>query len=119
MMASSFGLEGKSSMTKQKLVRSASALGISLVSAAATAQDLHSQHHAVTKASAMQTPQSLAAEHRAAAVKAGRDEYVRFSDGLAAHARLEEEEILYPAAVLVGRYVTNGAGTVSSHKADL
>ena len=29
---------------------------------------------------------------------------VRFSDELAAHAR-EEEEILYPAAVLVGRYV--------------
>lgn len=41
---------------------------------------------------------------RAVAEAAGRDEYVRFSDGLAAHAR-QEEEILYPAAVLVGRYV--------------
>jgi iron-sulfur cluster repair protein YtfE (RIC family) len=41
---------------------------------------------------------------RAAAEKAGREEYVRFSEELAAHAR-QEEEILYPAAVLVGRYV--------------
>lgn len=41
---------------------------------------------------------------RAEAATAGRDEYVRFSDELAAHAR-QEEEILYPAAVLVGRYV--------------
>ena len=41
---------------------------------------------------------------RAAAEKAGREEYVRFSDELAAHAR-QEEEILYPAAVLVGRYI--------------
>ena len=41
---------------------------------------------------------------RAAADSAGRGEYVRFSDDLAAHAR-EEEEILYPAAILVGRYV--------------
>jgi iron-sulfur cluster repair protein YtfE (RIC family) len=45
---------------------------------------------------------------RAAAVKAGRHEYVRFSDELAAHAR-QEEEILYPAAVLVGRYVKRTA----------
>lgn len=45
---------------------------------------------------------------RAAAAKAGRDEYVRFSDELAAHAR-QEEEILYPAAVLVGRYVKRTA----------
>ncbi len=44
------------------------------------------------------------AEFRAAAVKAGRDDYVRFADTLAAHA-LQEEEILYPAAILVGRYV--------------
>jgi hypothetical protein len=29
---------------------------------------------------------------------------VRFADHLAAHAR-QEEEILYPAAILVGRYV--------------
>ncbi len=41
---------------------------------------------------------------RAAAVEAKRDDYVRFSDGLAAHAR-QEEEILYPAAIVVGRYV--------------
>ena len=47
-------------------------------------------------------------EFRAVAAKAGRDEYVRFSDELAAHAR-EEEEILYPAAVLVGRYVKRTA----------
>lgn len=41
---------------------------------------------------------------RAAAETAERSEYVRFSDALAAHAR-QEEEILYPAAILVGRYV--------------
>lgn len=41
---------------------------------------------------------------RAAAETAKRPEYVRFSDALAAHAR-QEEEILYPAAILVGRYV--------------
>lgn len=41
---------------------------------------------------------------RAAAVTAKRDEYVRFADGLAAHAR-QEEEILYPAAIAVGRLV--------------
>ncbi len=45
---------------------------------------------------------------RAAAVRAQRDEYVSFSDGLAAHAQ-QEEEILYPAAVLVGRYVKRTA----------
>jgi hypothetical protein len=45
---------------------------------------------------------------RAASAKAGREEYVRFSDALAAHAR-QEEEILYPAAVLVGRYVKRTA----------
>lgn len=45
---------------------------------------------------------------REAAAKADRDEYVRFSDELAAHAR-QEEEILYPAAVLVGRYVKRTA----------
>jgi iron-sulfur cluster repair protein YtfE (RIC family) len=39
-----------------------------------------------------------------AAEKAGRAEYVRFAENLAAHAR-QEEEILYPAAILVGRYV--------------
>jgi iron-sulfur cluster repair protein YtfE (RIC family) len=41
---------------------------------------------------------------RAAAVAAGRGEYVRFADALAVHAR-QEEEILYPAAILIGRYV--------------
>jgi hypothetical protein len=41
---------------------------------------------------------------RSAAEAAGQSDYVRFSDELAAHAR-QEEEILYPAAVLVGRYV--------------
>lgn len=45
---------------------------------------------------------------RVAAEAAGRADYVRFSDGLAAHAR-QEEEILYPAAVLVGRYVARTA----------
>jgi hypothetical protein len=47
---------------------------------------------------------TAAAKFRAAAKEAGRPEYGRFSDGLAAHAR-QEEEILYPAAILVGRYV--------------
>ena len=45
---------------------------------------------------------------RGAAEKAGRAEYVRFSNELAAHAR-QEEEILYPAAVLVGRFVKRTA----------
>lgn len=45
---------------------------------------------------------------RAAAAAGGKHDYVRFADGLAAHAR-EEEEILYPAAVLVGRYVARTA----------
>ena len=39
---------------------------------------------------------------------AGRDDIVRFSDTLAAHAR-QEEEILYPAAILVGKYVKAAA----------
>lgn len=46
-------------------------------------------------------------EFRAVAERAGRADYVRFADGLAAHAR-QEEEILYPAAILVGRYVKQG-----------
>jgi hypothetical protein len=45
---------------------------------------------------------------RAVAEKAGQADYVRFADALAAHAR-QEEEILYPAAILVGRYVKQGA----------
>jgi hypothetical protein len=44
------------------------------------------------------------AKFRAAAVEAKRDDYVRFCDHLAAHAR-QEEEMLYPAAIVVGRYV--------------
>ena len=49
-----------------------------------------------------------AAKFRAAAEAAHREDYVRFSDELMAHAR-EEEEILYPASVLVGRYVARTA----------
>jgi hypothetical protein len=45
---------------------------------------------------------------RHAAERAQRLDYVRFSDQLAAHAR-QEEEILYPAAILVGRYIENAA----------
>jgi hypothetical protein len=51
---------------------------------------------------------------RAAAVAAGQADYVRFSDNLAAHAR-EEEDILYPAAILVGRYVRRGLANSHSH----
>ena len=47
---------------------------------------------------------SAVQKFRAAALAAGRDDYVRFSDQLAAHAR-QEEEILYPAAIVVGEYV--------------
>ena len=51
-----------------------------------------------------QAIRAAAGEFRTAAEKAGRAEYVRFAENLAAHAR-EEEEILYPAAIVVGRYV--------------
>jgi hypothetical protein len=51
-----------------------------------------------------QVVRAAAGKFRNAAEAAGRSDYVRFSDTLAAHAR-QEEEILYPAAVLVGRYV--------------
>ena len=54
------------------------------------------------------TIRQAVAKFRAVAGKAGREEYVRFSDELAAHA-LQEEEILYPAAILVGRYVARTA----------
>lgn len=47
---------------------------------------------------------AAASRFRDAAKSNGRADYVRFSDELAAHAR-QEEEILYPAAILVGRYV--------------
>lgn len=48
------------------------------------------------------------ARFRAEAVKASKPDYVRFCDTLAAHA-LQEEEILYPAAIVVGRYVDRTA----------
>lgn len=41
-------------------------------------------------------------------MRADRAEYVRFSDELAAHAR-QEEEILYPAAIFVRRYIARTA----------
>ena len=47
-------------------------------------------------------------QFRATAERNGKEEYVRFADNLAAHAR-EEEEILYPAAILIGRYVKRTA----------
>ena len=47
---------------------------------------------------------------RFTAVAAKRQEYIRFSDHLAAHAK-QEEEILYPAALMVGRYVARTAPT--------
>ena len=45
----------------------------------------------------------------AAAQRAQRPEYVRLSETLAHHAR-QEEEVLYPAAILVGRYVKATVG---------
>lgn len=45
---------------------------------------------------------------RATAERNGHQDYVRFADNLAVHAR-NEEEILYPAAILVGRYVKRAA----------
>lgn len=57
------------------------------------------EHQAIRKAVAV---------FREASSKVGREEYIRFSDHLAAHAQ-QEEEILYPAAVLVGRYVKRTA----------
>lgn len=51
-----------------------------------------------------QAIRAAASRFRVAADAAGLAEYVRFSDELAAHAR-QEEEILYPAAILVGRHV--------------
>lgn len=45
---------------------------------------------------------------RQAAEQARREDYVRFSDGLAAHAK-QEEEVLYPTAILIGRYVDRTA----------
>ena len=51
---------------------------------------------------------SATARFRATAERLGMEDYVRFADTLAAHAR-QEEEILYPAAILVGRYVARTA----------
>ena len=51
---------------------------------------------------------TAAARFRATAERLGQEVYVRFADTLAAHAR-QEEEILYPAAILVGRYVARTA----------
>jgi hypothetical protein len=48
--------------------------------------------------------QNALAQFRAEAENAGRVEYVEFADKLALHAR-QEEEILYPAAILVGKYL--------------
>jgi hypothetical protein len=68
---------------------------------------------AMTRALERELPQMLR-EHedirnalarlRAAAKRANRPDYVSFADALSAHAR-QEEEILYPAAVIIGRYV--------------
>lgn len=55
-----------------------------------------------------ETIRKAVSRFRAAALKRGRADYVRFSDDLAAHAR-QEEDILYPAAVLIGRYVRRTA----------
>lgn len=51
---------------------------------------------------------TAAARFRATADRLGKEDYVRFADSLAAHAR-QEEEVLYPAAILVGRYVAKTA----------
>ncbi|MBP7868828.1 MAG: hemerythrin domain-containing protein [Firmicutes bacterium] len=46
---------------------------------------------------------------RDAAAASGLDEYVRFADRLKVHAQTEEE-VLYPASVLVGEYVRTRLG---------
>ena len=46
---------------------------------------------------------------REAATRAGRLEIVAFADGLLEHARTEEE-VMYPAAVLVGQVVRQRLG---------
>lgn len=51
----------------------------------------------------------------AAARSANRPDYVRLAEALARHAR-QEEEILYPAAILVGRYVGNAGSTPEERK---
>ncbi len=52
--------------------------------------------------------QSALVDFRAVAVRTGEQDYIRFADHLAAHAR-QEEELLYPAAILIGRYVAKTA----------
>ena len=47
-------------------------------------------------------------QFRATAERNRKQDYVLFADNLAAHAR-QEEELLYPAALLVGRYVARTA----------
>jgi hypothetical protein len=47
------------------------------------------------------------ANRRRAARLADKAEYVRFSEALAHHAR-QEDEILYSAAIVVGRFVAAG-----------
>lgn len=44
---------------------------------------------------------------RSAARAAGRPEHERFAETLALHAQMEEQ-VLYPAAILVGEYVAKG-----------
>jgi hypothetical protein len=70
----------------------------------------------MTEALEREMPQMLAEHARirdalgrfeAAARVANREEYVRFSEALAHHAR-QEEEIFYPAAIVVGRFVAAG-----------
>ena len=51
---------------------------------------------------------TAATKFRAAAERNGQQDYVRFADNLAAHAQ-QEEDLLYPAAILVGRYVARTA----------
>ena len=47
-----------------------------------------------------------------AAAKAGLDEYMRFAEKLRVHAQTEEE-VLYPASILVGEYVRMRLGVES------
>ena len=55
-----------------------------------------------------ETIRSAVDQFRATAKRNGQQDYMRFADNLAAHAR-QEEELLYPAAILVGRYVARTA----------
>ena len=57
-----------------------------------------------------QTIVAALAELSAAAAEAGREEYVEFAAALTLHAQAEEE-VTYPAAILVGEYVRKGLET--------